>query len=142
MIKYKSGRQEIIAAMLGFTFADITASGVAENAIEVPEGAIVVGGDIVVLTAWNTTGTATLSLGDAGSATRYANAVNLKAAARTALTLTGYKHSVTEWLKALVTTADLNANAGEARITLHYVRDGRVAFSQGLDFRAAGVLGA
>jgi hypothetical protein len=142
MIKLKSGRQEVIAAILSFTYADIVASGVAEDAIEVPDGAIVVGGDITVVTPWNTTGAATLSLGDAGSATRYANAVNLKAAARTALTLTGYKHSVVERLKALVTTADLDADEGEARITLHYIRDGRVAFSQGLDSRGAGLPGA
>lgn len=141
-IKYKSARQEIMSAILAINFADMTTSGVAENAISVPSNAIVTGGGLTVITAWNNTGAATLSLGDAGVATRYANAVNLKATGHTALTVTGYKHTVEEWLKTLITVAAGDATVGDARIILNYVRDGRAAFSQGLDFRSASIRGA
>lgn len=141
-IKFKSGRQEVITGILEINFADLAGLSGVQDAISVPANAIVTGGDIVVVTPWTTTGTATLSLGDAGSATRYASAVNLKAAARTALTLTGYKHTVEEFLLATPALADEDADAGDARITLTYVVLGRSAFNQGLDFRGVGIRGA
>lgn len=140
-IKYKSARQEALTAILAINFSDVT-SALSEGAIEVPANAVVTGGEITVLTAWNTTGTALLSLGDTGSATRYLSSVNLKSAARTALTLTGYKHTVAEFLKALITLADTAATQGDARILLSYVVEGRSCVNQGLDFRAVGVRGA
>jgi hypothetical protein len=94
-IQYKSGRQFPLVAVLDITYADVAGIATAMNAIEVPANAIVIGGDITVTTAWNTTGTATIDLGDAADDDRYtASAISLKSAARTALTLTGYKHTV------------------------------------------------
>lgn len=130
-LQRKSDRQPRLVAILDIGFADPTAYGTAENAINVPGNAIVVGGALTVLTAWNSATTATLSLGDAGSATRYANAVDLKTAARTALTVTGYKHTVSEWLKALIAQAGAAATAGAARIELEYVVQGRGLSNQG-----------
>lgn len=142
-IKFKSGRQELPTAILNINFADVAGlSAVSQDAISVPANAIVTGGEITVTTAWNTTGAATLSLGDAASATRYLNAVNLKAAARTALTLTGFKHTVEEFLKAVATLADAAATQGDARIVLTYAVEGRSAFNQGLDYRGDGIRGA
>lgn len=130
-LQRKSDRQPRLVAILDIGFADPTAYGTAENAINVPGNAIVVGGALTVLTAWNSATTATLSLGDAGSATRYANAVDLKTAARTALTVTGYKHTVSEWLKALIAQTGAAATAGAARIELEYVVQGRGLSNQG-----------
>ncbi len=142
-IKYKSGRQEVVAAMLEVNFNDVTTYGTAEDAIDVPANAIVVGGDVTVVTAWNSATTATLDLGDATDDDRYTGtAVDLKTLGRTALTLTGYKHTVEEMLKALISQTGAAATAGKARITVQYVVEGRAAFSQGLDFRGAGVRGA
>lgn len=138
-IKYKSGRQEVVAAILDIDFSDLTQAS--QDAIAVPAGAIVVGGDITVLTALNST-TNTISLGDAGSATRYASAVNTKSAGRTALTLTGYKHTADEFLKVVDAISGDAPTAGKVRITVLYIVDGRAAFSQGLDYRGAGLPGA
>lgn len=88
-----------------------------------PEGAIVTGGSVVVETAYTgVTGAATISLGDSGSATRYASGVDLKSAARTALTVTGYR--VTENLRATVSVAD-SATAGKATVLVEYIISGR-----------------
>jgi hypothetical protein len=58
------------------------------DVINLPLKAEVIGGDLVVETAWATSTLATASIGDADSATRYGSALDLKSAARTALTIT------------------------------------------------------
>ena len=130
-IKRNASRQELVTAHLTIGFGDITAYGTAEPAIDLPGNAIVAGGDITVITPWNSGTTATLTLGDTAVANRYANTVDLKTAGRTALTLTGFKHSVAEALKALVAQSGAAATAGSARITIQYFVEGRSAFSQG-----------
>lgn len=131
-IKKNSGRQELIAAHVTIGFADITAYGTAEGAFDLPGNAVLAGGDVTVLTPWNSATTATLKLGDATDDDRYtAAAIDLKTAGRTALTLTGYRHSVAESLKALVAQTGAAATAGKVRITILYYVEGRAAFSQG-----------
>ncbi|MES2488547.1 MAG: hypothetical protein V4607_02060 [Pseudomonadota bacterium] len=143
MIKLKSGRQTILSASININFDDPTAYGAAEEAIEVPANAILVGGDITVTTAWNSATTATFKLGDAADDDRYTlAAIDLKTLGRTALTLTGFKHTVVERLKALFAQTGAAATAGSARVRIEYVVEGRVTNTQGLDSRAAGVPGA
>ena len=131
-IKMKSGRQELIVAHLTIGFADVAAYGTAEHAFDLPGNAVLVGGDVTVDTAWNSATTATFKLGDAADDDRYtAAAIDLKTAGRTALTLTGYKHKVSEVLKALIAQTGAAATAGSARVTIQYYVEGRSAFSQG-----------
>jgi len=131
-IKKHSGRQELIVAHMSISFADPTAYGTAEDAFDLPGNAILAGGDVTVLTPWNSTTTATLKLGDAAVSDRYTAApIDLKTAGRTALTVTGYKHTVSEALKALLAQTGTAATAGKARITLLYFVEGRAEFSQG-----------
>jgi len=131
-IKKNSSRQELIVAHLDIGYADPTAYGTAEAAFDLPANAILFGGDVVVKTAWNSATTATLKLGDAADDDRYtSSAIDLKTAGRTALTLTGYKHTVSEALKALFAQTGTGATAGAARITISYFVEGRAAFSQG-----------
>lgn len=130
-LQRKADRQSPLEAIIDISFADPAAYGTAENAIQVPGNAIIVGGDITVLTPWNSATTATLTLGDAASANRYANAVDLKTAARTALTLTGFKHTVAEWLRANLAQTGAAATAGAARLRVAYVVQGRSLSNQG-----------
>jgi hypothetical protein len=130
-IQRKAARQGPIEAFIDINFADPVAYGAAENAFEVPAGAIVVGGDLVVQTAWNSATSAALSLGDLASATRYANAVDLKTVARTALSITGFKHVAQEFLRVLLVQVGA-ATAGQARLRVSYIVDGRAEFGQGV----------
>ncbi len=131
-IKRNSGRQELIVAHLTLGFADPTAYGVAENAFDLPANAIIVGGDVVVGTPWNSATTATLKLGDAADDDRYTAApVDLKTAGRTALTITGLKYSTADFIKAVVAQTGAAATAGSARISIQYYVEGRAAFAQG-----------
>ena len=92
--------------------------------IELPMGAVVVGGEVVVETADATSTTYTLSLGDAASATRYANAVSLKSAARTALTLTGFR--ATEPIRATVAVTGSAPTAGKVTVRVLFTIAGRI----------------
>jgi hypothetical protein len=129
-LQRKSDRQAPIEAIIDIGFADPVAYGTAENAINLPANAIVIGGDLTVTTAWNSATSASLTLGDAGSANRYGNTIDLKTLARTALTVTGYKHTVQEWLKANLAQVGA-ATAGAARLRVTYVVQGRGQANQG-----------
>ncbi|GKT19797.1 hypothetical protein AVHY2522_23800 [Acidovorax sp. SUPP2522] len=131
-IKKNASRQELIVAHLNIGYADPTTYGNAENAFDLPGNAIVLGGDVVVKTPWNSATTATLKLGDAVDDDRYtASPIDLKTAGRTALTLSGYTHTVAEALKATIAQTGAGATAGAARITISYYVEGRSAFTQG-----------
>ena len=130
-IKKIAGRQELVVTYLNIGFADPTTYGVAEPAIDLPGNAVIVAGDVVVTTAWNSATTATLKLGDALDDDRYtASPIDLKTAGRTTLTLTGYTHKP-EALKALIAQTGTAATAGAARIAVQYYVIGRSAFTQG-----------
>lgn len=92
--------------------------------IELPQGAVVVGGEIVVESADSASTTYTLSLGDSASATRYASAVSLKSAARTALTLTGFR--ATEPIRATVAVTGSAPTAGKVTVRVLFTIAGRI----------------
>jgi hypothetical protein len=129
-ITKNSGRQEVIAARVVVTLGtgnDVAAQGT-YGAIDVPEGAIVVGGFINVSDA--TTATVDIHVGDGGVANRYADNIDGGATGLTALTITGYKYPAADTIDVMVDTADPTA-AGQFELVVLYVVDGRVGFSQG-----------
>jgi hypothetical protein len=125
------GRQEVIVAYVDVALADI-ATGVAQNAIALPPGAIIVGGDIVATTAFDSTSTDVVDIGYAGSENAYKNDASVRTAIRTALIPTGYEHTASTpnvrvtWVSGGGTPA-----AGAFRLTVHYIVRDRAAFSQG-----------
>ena len=124
-IKKAQNVQYPVVAKVSFTYAEL-AEGVQAIA-QLPAGARVVGGQIVVDTAWDTGTSAALDIGDAADDDRYTSTqINLKTATgRTALTLTGYEYA--ETTDVIVTAASVGtaATAGEATIEIMYVVDGR-----------------
>lgn len=129
-ITLNSGRQEVIGARLVVSLGtgnDVSSLGTFP-AIQVPAGAVVVGGYINVTDA--TDATVDFNLGDGGVATRYASAVDGGATGLTALTVTGYKYPTADTID-LGTAILAPSAAGEVEIYVEYVVDGRTAFSQG-----------
>lgn len=127
----QSARQHIESALLTINYGDPALYGTAEPAIELPPGAEVVGGEIVVDTAFNST-TNTLTLGDVTSANRYAAAVNIAATGRTALTLTGFVTTTTErYIQANLAYTGAAPTAGSVRIRVDYVVTGRALMAWG-----------
>lgn len=103
------------------------ANTVVFDAVPLPVGAVIVGGEIVVETAYTGSTAATLSLGIAGSTTALANAVDLKTAARTALTLTApLVANSGQNLRLTLAYTVANATAGRVRIRVAYTIDGKM----------------
>ena len=92
--------------------------------VPLPYGAVVVGGDMVVKTVSNDTGTATLSVGDSASAARYMAATDIKTAARTAFTITGYS-GLGEALRITLANQNANATTGKVRLRVDFMIDNR-----------------
>lgn len=89
-----------------------------------PFNSQVIGGDVVVSVVSNDSGTSTVSLGDSGSTTRYLTTTNLKALARTALTLTGYK-SQGEAVRMTLANGTGDATTGAFRIHVTFMVDSK-----------------
>ena len=123
-----SSRQKSLWAFKRFTYAQLGADvdSDSQEMFDIPYNAIVIGGEIVVTTAWVGPTVATLSLGDGGSATRYLSTTNLKSAARTALTLTGYKYTSHDTIDGTRNLTVAVATAGEAYIAIEYIIEGRI----------------
>ena len=96
------------------------------DVIQMPQGAEVIGGELVVDVASDDTGTATVSIGDATLATRYGTTRNLKATARIALDLTGFVNTLGENLRLTIANAEADATAGKFRVNVMYVIKDRV----------------
>ena len=131
-ITKNKARQEVISAWVDFTFADIPTTATVYAAMDMPANAVVIGGDLTVTTAWNTATTATLSVGDVTLATRYATTVDLKTAARTALTVTGFTVTGTQpVINGTTAYVGAAATAGAARLRVDYIIKGRSWMTQG-----------
>jgi hypothetical protein len=116
-----SSRQYPLVHEIAFDYTNVSETGVAVAAVALPPNSEVTGGALIVDTAWDTGTTAALDIGDSTTAARYGSAIDLKTAARTALTLTGYLNTGGLDVKikpALVGTA---ATAGAARLLVEYI---------------------
>lgn len=91
-------------------------------------GAVVIGGEVTVETAVVGPTASAISLGDAGSATRYANAVSMLSAARTALTLTGLVSDGSD-LRIRINNTVAAATAGLVSVRVMYVLRGKADVS-------------
>lgn len=129
-LKLNSGRQYPLVAEVAFGFENVTDTGVAVPAVKLPIGAQVIGGSVVIDTAFNfvlgTGGSAVLDVGDSAVDTRYANDVNLVAAGRTALVPTGFVANGEDIaIKPVLTTITTAATAGKGRLVVEYVMANR-----------------
>lgn len=101
-------------------FSDYASASV-HDVIVLPEGAQVVGGFVLVTTPYNSATTATLNVGDAGLATRYGSAIDLKTAGRKALTPTGLITAAKAPVTATFAQTGTAATAGAARVYIEYI---------------------
>jgi hypothetical protein len=100
------------------------ASGTVFDVINLPVGARVIGGDMVVEVVSNDASTATIAVGDSASASRYLSATTIKTAARTALVPTGY-HGLGENLRITLANAGGAATTGTVTVNVTFVIDNR-----------------
>jgi hypothetical protein len=126
-----SGRQEVVSAYVDIALGDLV-SGAATEIIDLPVGAQIVGGDVVVDTAFNSGTSDVIVVGDALVANRYLGSTSIAAAARTALVPTGYRTLATSnKVKATITSVGTAATTGQLRVRVDYIVNKRAAFAQG-----------
>ncbi len=101
------------------------ANTVVFDAIPLPVGAVIEGGEIIVETAYVGPTAATLSLGTAAAPTLLANAVDLKTVGRTALALVSPLDLDGSNMRATLAYTVANATAGKVRARILYTIDGR-----------------
>lgn len=125
------GSSTALADPAGMVTGLTAPAGLVFDCINIPQGATIVGGEVIVETALAGAGAgATLSLGIAGSTTALVNAMDLDAAttgSRTALTLTA-PLVANAGTNLRLTTAGLSAGAataGKVRVRVEYTIDGR-----------------
>lgn len=129
-ISLQSGRQCSAWATVDIAYGDLT-SGAAATVMKLPVGAVVVGGAVVVKTAWNSATSDALVVGDSASANRYKSSFSIASAGRTALVPTGYQAlSTTREIQVTWTGVGTAPSAGAARLEVEYIVPARADFSQ------------
>lgn len=120
-ITLNPNRQQSCWATVDISYADLV-SGAAQTAIQLPVGAVVVGGAVVVKTAFNSATSDVIVVGDSASANRYRASVSIASAARQALTATGYETlSTTRGLQVTWTGSGTAPSAGALRLEVEYI---------------------
>jgi len=121
-------RHGLTAVDVFFDYKDVGAGGVKES-IELPAGSVIVGGFLVVDTAF-TAGSASVKVGDSAKEAHYGNNLSLTQTGKKDLTVTGFLTQKTERLK--LTFSNGTSTAGKARLHLWYTQVNRADFTQGL----------
>lgn len=106
-----------------FGAANLGGAAGAFDVIELPVGAIVVGGDLAVKTAFDAA-TYAIIVGDATDTDRFLATADRKAVGTSALLVPGFV-STGEAIRVTITAADV-CTTGEVLLTVLYVVDGRV----------------
>lgn len=142
LIQATRGAQPVMSAEFAFSFNDTMkdVNGVTKtfganfndagvfDAINLPLGAVVIGGDLIVETPGVGPTAYTAAIGTAGSATAFLAATTLLSAAGTRVALTGLGLAAVDGKNVRVTIASTvaDATAGKFRVRLEYVIDGRI----------------
>lgn len=128
-IALNDSRQAPLWAYVDFVLADVAS---AQDAFELPAGAIVVDGFVAVSESFNAGTTATLKIGDSVDDDRYtATPVDAKTVGTTRLTATGYEVPATGKVKFTFAQTGTAATTGKARVGIAYIRAGRTQSTQG-----------
>lgn len=123
-------RRAVASALIAFNLADLGAT--AEGAIQLPGGAIVTGGFVVVDEVFNAGTAATLKVGDSLDDDRYSpTPIDLKTLGVKELTITGYQTLTEADLKVLFAQTGTAATTGKARLYLEYAETKRSNWTQG-----------
>lgn len=136
------GAQPVMSAEFAFGFDDTMkdVAGVSKtfgavftdagvfDAINLPLGAVVVGGELIVETAGAGPTAYTVAVGHSASAAAFLAATDLKATAGTRVALTGLGLQANDGKNVRLTIASTaaNATAGKFRVRVMYTTDGRI----------------
>jgi len=119
------GRQYPLVVTQDVTLDQLTTATVVP-AIKIPAGARVIGGGILVTEVFDSTTSDSLDIGDGGDDDRYTSTIrNLQTLGYTALTITGYKYTQSDYIDLLWTSGGGTPTTGAFTAIVEYVIDGR-----------------
>ena len=118
------GRQYPLVARQYFTYEDLE-SGTLTPALGLPGNSTVIGGEITITEAFDSTTSDSFDVGDGDNASRYASGVDGQATGRTALTLSGHKYTVPDTVDVTLTSVDGPPSVGAGYVEVHYVIEAR-----------------
>lgn len=120
-------RQYQLSAIQKVTPTDAIPSGaLTDLSVELPPGAIVTGGGVLVVTPFNATGAALADIGlTGGSATAFANDVNIESAGYTAFATGVGTYLPNGGSVSITSVLAEGATAGEFHVIVHYIVVGR-----------------
>lgn len=109
------------------TFGSVFGDAIVFDAINIPPGAVVMGGEVIVETQGVGPTAYTVAVGIAGTPAAYLAATDLKAASGTRVALTGLGLISNDGQNVRITIASsvANATAGKFRVRIHYTVDGK-----------------
>ena len=140
-LKTTRGSQYPLVAEFTFSFDDTmvdvagatkdfkTVGSTVVDAINMPAGAIIVGGEVVTETAVAGSTAYNVSVGDSGSTTRYLGVTDKVTAGRTALVPTGYV-GTGEQIRVTVSPTVAAATAGKVTVRVAYIIRNRINEAQ------------
>jgi len=123
-ISKDNGRQWPLVARVDFALADLV-SGVAGVAIDIPGGATILSGELMVDTVFNSGTSDVITVGDVGTAALYLGSTDLQAAARTVIVPTGKTYTTPDSVNVTWTAVGTAATTGAGSLTVTYVLDDR-----------------
>lgn len=123
-------RQQVISAWADFDIADLTSATFAA-AIEVPMGAVVVGGRLVIDTAFDSGTTDVITVGDTVDDDEYKTNGDGQSATAQALVPTGYVYTAKGNIGIKWTSDGTAPTEGAGRLFVEYVVTTRTQFTQG-----------
>lgn len=124
-ISKNTGRQWPLCAVVDIAYSDTPTTATFYEAADLPGNARVIGGALVVKTAWATATTATFAVGDSGAAARYLSATDLKTAGTTVFDFSTDDGSAPLDVGVTYTETGSAATAGAAQLIIQYVIDGK-----------------
>lgn len=119
-------RQYPLVAKVEFDYTSFGASGVAEEAVDLPAGAKVTGGALVITTAFNSATSDAIDVGDGDAANRYLSAQDVKTAVGSfALTPTEKEYTAKDTVDIEWTGVGAAPSQGAGYLLLEYIIDDR-----------------
>jgi hypothetical protein len=118
------GRQTVLTAMQHFTYDDFT-SGVATEAVDLPGGAYIISGELVITTAFNSGTSDAMEVGDSGGVATLLSSTSVASTGRTDLTPPDAPLSAKDAVTIELTSVGAAATAGAGFLRVEYVIDGR-----------------
>lgn len=118
------GRQAALTAIQHFTFDDLT-SGTLAEAVDLPAGAYIIDGEVVITTAFNSGTSDALVVGDSTAANALKTSYSIAATGRTALVPYGGTYAAKDAITLTWTAVGAAATAGAGFIRVTYAIDGR-----------------